>query len=291
MASILESRSARTRREESPAPRVGAVAAAPSSPPIARRALSLAFNVFKRSIVIIAFLALWQIAPTLGWVDKTFLSPLTDVLHAWWGLAQSGELWTNVQASLTRSLSGFAIAISVGVPLGLLIAWYRQLADAVTPLLTVFLNTAAVALLPVFVLILGIGETSKIAIIAYACFWPVLYNTISGAKNVDPLLIRSVQSLGVKGPKLFQKVILPAALPTIFTGIRLAGAASILVLITTELVGAKAGLGYLISNSQFNFQIPQMYAGIVTVAAVGFIFNQILVQLERRVSRWRPESR
>nr|WP_235916176.1 ABC transporter permease [Spelaeibacter cavernicola] len=248
-------------------------------------------KIAKKSAVIIAFLALWQLAPTLGWVDKTFLSPLTEVLHAWWGLAESGELWIDVRASLARSLSGFAIAIAAGVPLGLLIAWYRGLADAVTPLLTIFLNTAAVALLPVFVLILGIGETSKIAIIAYACFWPVLYNTISGAKNVDPLLIRSVQSLGVKGPRLFQKVILPAALPTIFTGIRLAGAASILVLITTELVGAKAGLGYLISSAQFNFQIPQMYAGIVTVAAVGVGFNQTLVWLERRVSRWRVESR
>lgn len=262
----------------------------PTAPRRSNRALAIASTIAKKSAVIILFLALWQFAPALGWVDKTFLSPVTDVAHAWWGLASGGELWVDVRASLVRSLSGFAIAISLGVPLGLLIAWYRTLADAVTPLLTVFLNTAAVALLPVFVLILGIGETSKIAIIAYACFWPVLYNTISGAKNVDPLLIRSVQSLGVKGPRLFQKVILPAALPTIFTGIRLAGAASILVLITTELVGAKAGLGYLISSSQFNFQIPQMYAGIVTVAAVGVGFNQLLVFVERRVSGWRVEN-
>lgn len=262
----------------------------PTAPRRPNRALTIASTIAKKSAVIVIFLALWQFAPALGWVDKTFLSPVPEVAQAWWGLASGGELWVDVRASLARSLSGFAIAISLGVPLGLLIAWYRTLADAVTPLLTIFLNTAAVAVLPVFVLILGIGETSKIAIIAYACFWPVLYNTISGAKNVDPLLIRSVQSLGVKGPRLFQKVILPAALPTIFTGIRLAGAASILVLITTELVGAKAGLGYLISRSQFNFQIPQMYAGIVTVAAVGVGFNQLLVFLERRVSGWRVEN-
>lgn len=257
----------------------------------ARSWVRVARTVVVRSSGIVAFLLLWQLAPTLGWVDKTFLPPVTEVLHAWWGLATSGELWVDVQASLIRSLSGFAIAVVVAVPAGLLIAWYRTLADALSPLLTVFLNTAAVALLPVFVLILGIGETSKIAIVAYASFWPVLYNTISGARDVDPLLVRAVRSLGVTGLQLFQKVIFPGALPTIFTGMRLAGATSILVLITTELVGAKAGLGYLISNSQFNFQIPQMFAGIITVAAVGLVFYQVLISAERRASRWRVPSR
>lgn len=242
-----------------------------------------------RAISAIAvFLGAWQIAPTLGWVDRVFLPPLSEVLVAWWELARSGDLWINVQASLQRSLVGFSIAIVAAVPLGLLIAWYRTLAKIVSPLLAVFLNTAAVALLPVFTLILGIGDVSKTAIITYASFWPVLYNSISGARNVDPLLIKSARSLGTSDLRLFRKVILPAALPTIFTGIRLAGAASILVLITTEFVGAKAGLGYLISSSQFNFQIPQMYAGILTVSAIGVTFNYFLIFLERRVSGWQP---
>jgi len=274
-------RAASTPAALSPAPTV------PESPPVGAKLGRLIRTVAWRSAAVLIFLAIWQFAPTLGWADRTFLTPFSEVIRALWELAVSGELWEDVSISLIRSLSGFFIAISVGVPLGLLIAWYRGVANFLNPLLTIFLNTAAVALLPVFVLILGIDETSKIAIIAYACVWPVLYNTISGARNVDPLLIKSVQSLGVKGPKLFQKVILPAALPTIFTGIRLAGAASILILITTELVGAKAGLGYLISSSQYNFQIPQMYAGIVTVAAIGVGFNALLVYLERRVSHGR----
>lgn len=251
------------------------------------RITALLGTALKRVAAIAVFLAVWQIAPQLGWVDKTFLPPFTDVITAGWHLARSGELWADLRASLTRSLAGFAIAIAVALPLGLVIAWYRHLADVLNPLLSIFLNTAAVALLPVFTLILGIGETSKIAIIAYASFWPVLYNTISGAKNVDPLLIRSARSFGLGNLALFRKVILPAAVPTIFTGVRLAGAASILVLVTTELVGAKAGLGYLISNSEYNFQIPQMYAGIVAVSLVGLAFNSLLVLLERRFSRWR----
>jgi NitT/TauT family transport system permease protein len=252
-----------------------------------RRTTRLLSTAVRRVSAIAVFLSLWQLAPSLGWVDKTFLPPLTVVLDAWWGLARSGDLWTDVHASLQRSMVGFSIAICVAVPLGLLIAWYRSVAEIVSPLLAIFLNTAAVALLPVFTLILGIGDTSKISIIAYASFWPVLYNTIGGAKNVDPLLIKSARSLGTSDLRLFRKVILPAALPTIFTGVRLAGAASILVLITTEFVGAKAGLGYLISSSQFNFQIPQMYAGILTVSVIGVSFNYFLLFLERRVSGWR----
>ena len=255
---------------------------------VRRRGVRYLARAVRRVSAIVVFFGVWQFAPSLGWVDKTFLPPLTRVLDAWWGLATSGDLWTDVEASLHRSLIGFGIAIAVGVPVGLLIGWYRSVAEIVSPLLAIFLNTAAVALLPVFTLILGIGDTSKIAIIAYASFWPVLYNTISGAKNVDPLLIKSARSLGTPDFQLFRKVILPAALPTIFTGVRLAGAASILVLITTEFVGAKAGLGYLISSSQFNFQIPQMYAGILTVSVIGVAFNYLLLFVERRVSGWRP---
>ncbi|HKC29101.1 MAG TPA: ABC transporter permease [Jatrophihabitans sp.] len=240
-------------------------------------------------VSIAALLTAWQLAPTLGWVDKTFLPPLSQVLHAWWNLAGSGQLWADTSISLQRSLTGFGIAILFGVPLGLLIGWYPLAAELLNPLLTVFLNTAALALLPVFTLILGIGETSKIAIIVYASVWPILYNTISGVRNVDPLLIKSARSLGVGPVRLFQKVILPASAPTIFTGVRLSGAASILVLITTEMVGAKAGLGYLIINSQFNFQIPQMYAGILTVSLVGVAFNALLRGLERRFSTWRVD--
>jgi NitT/TauT family transport system permease protein len=175
----------------------------------------------------------------------------------------------------------------VGIPLGLLIGWYPLAAELLSPVFVIFLNTAAIALLPVFTLILGIGETSKITIIVYASLWPILYNTISGVRAVDPLLIKSARSLGLSPLRLFQKVILPAAVPTIFTGIRLAGAASILVLVTTEMVGAKAGLGYLILNSQFNFQIPAMYAGILTVSVIGVLFNYLLSSLERRFSTWR----
>ncbi|MGV9245201.1 ABC transporter permease [Streptomyces sp. NPDC003710] len=240
-----------------------------------------------KSAAIVALLLLWETAPRLGLVDRTFLPPFGEVARAWWGLAADGQLVDNARASLVRSFSGFGLAVAVAVPLGLLIGWYQPVADLLGPLLEVFRNTAALALLPVFVLLLGIGETSKISIVVYACTWPILLNTISAVRSVDPTLLKLAKSMDLSAPRLFQKVILPSSVPVIFTGIRLAGAASILVLVAAEMIGAKAGLGYLINASQYNFAIPQMYAGILTISAIGVVFNQFLVAAERRLSSWR----
>ncbi len=256
-------------------------------PAVLRRLPGLLLSGAIKSVAVLALLLLWELAPRFELVDRTFLPPFSEVLDAWYGLLQSGQLADNTWASLTRSLSGFGLAVAIGVPLGLLIGWYRPVANLLSPLLELFRNTAALALLPVFVLILGIGETSKISIVLYACLWPILLNTISAVRSVDPTLIRLARSLDLSAPRLFQKVILPASVPVIFTGVRLAGAVSILVLVAAEMVGAKAGLGYLINASQYNFAIPQMYAGIVTISVIGLVFNQLLVALERRFTAWR----
>lgn len=236
----------------------------------------------------VALLAtIWEVAPRLRLVDPYFVPPLSTVLRAWGELAATGQLWTHVEASLVRSGVGFVLALTLAIPLGAVIAWYSPVREVLTPVLEIFRNTAALAILPVFVLLLGIGETSKIAIVVFACFFPVLLSTISGVASVDVQLLRSARVLGLSPVTTFRKVVFPAAVPTIFTGIRIAGAAAILVLIAAEMIGATAGLGYLINYSQYNFLIPQMYAGILTTALIGLAVNYALVAIERRLSSWR----
>lgn len=244
-------------------------------------------TVFRRLLLLLLLLALWEIAPRAGWVDAAFFPPISVVAHAWLDMWHDGTTRENLLASLMRSVSGFGLAVLVGIPLGLLIGWYRRLADLLNPVIELFRNTATLALLPVFILLLGIGEASKIAIVFYACTWAILLNTVSGVRNVDPLLIKCARSMGLSPLRLFQKVVLPSAVPTIFTGIRLAGATSILVLVAAEMVGANAGLGYYITYAQNNFQIDRMYAGILTVSALGLVINYGLVALERRFSAWK----
>ncbi|MBP2707724.1 ABC transporter permease [Microbispora sp. RL4-1S] len=241
----------------------------------------------RRTLALVLLAAAWEVLPRTGLVDPVFVPPLSQVLAAWYDLLLSGQLAEHFEASLIRSLGGFGLAIVVAIPLGLAIGWYRPVADFLSPVLELFRNTSAVALLPVFILILGLGEPSKIVFVFYACSWPILLNTISGVKTVEPLLVKSARSMGLGPLRLFQKVILPAAVPTVFTGVRLAGATSILVLLFAEMVGAKAGLGYLVQDAQFNFRIPDMYAGIITISALGLLFNLLLLRVERRFSTWR----
>ncbi|NKX93919.1 ABC transporter permease [Sanguibacter hominis ATCC BAA-789] len=256
-------------------------------PPLRQRLSGGALRAARSSAAILAFLSLWEVAPRVGLVDPVFLPSLSTVLAAFGELATSGELTKHVTASLGRAGVGFGIALATSIPVGIAIGWYRPVAELLTPILELFRNTAALALLPVFILILGIGETSKIALVVYACSFPILLTTISGVRTVDPLLVKSARSLGLPPVPLFWHVVLPAAVPTIFTGVRMAGSASILVLIAAEMIGAKAGLGFLITYTQYNFQIPEMYAGIIVIALTGLAINGVLLTIERRLSRWR----
>lgn len=260
----------------------------PAAAPLKRLA-EYGLRVLRNSSALLLFFGLWEALPRLGWIDATFLPPFSDVLRTIAATTASGELVGHFLASGGRALAGFVIAIAIGVPLGLLIGWYRTLEEILNPLLEIFRNTAPLAILPVFVLILGMGETSKICMVIYSCVWPVILNTISGVRNVDPLLLRSARAMGLTPLKLFRKVVLPASVPTVFTGIRVAGAYAILVLIAAEMVGAKEGLGYLVNYSQFTFEIPKMYAGIITLALLGLGFNQVLVWVERYLTAWKSE--
>ena len=261
----------------------------PEAPSRTQRVVSALRAGVRRSAAVVLFLLLWEFGTQylLEPTRKVFLPPLHVVLGALWELARTGQLQEHLQASLTRSVVGFGLAVVAGVVLGIAVAWYDGLREVLTPLLELFRNTAALALLPVFTLLLGIGELSKVSIVAFAAFFPVLLNTVAGVRTVDPLLVRAARTLGLSNLQLFVKVVLPSAVPTIFTGIRMAGTASILVLIAAEMVGAKAGLGYLIVNAQSSFQIPQMYAGILTVSVFGLVVNIALVRLERHFSAWR----
>ena len=247
----------------------------------------LAGRTATRSLLILVLFAVWEIAPRNDWVNPIFLPPLSDVLDAAWRLTTDGTLGHHVGASLTRSVVGFGIAVVAGVTLGLLIGWYRFLADLLTPVLEILRNTAALALLPVVTLLLGIGETAKISLVVYAALFPILLNTLTGVRTVDPLLVRSARSLNLPPHQIFIKVVLPSAVPSIFTGLRMGAAASILVLVAAEMIGAKSGLGYLIQASQLNFQIANMYVGIIAIAALGLLANYGLLAVQRRLSRWR----
>lgn len=244
------------------------------------------FSLGRTASGLILLAVAWELLPKLGVVDPHFVTPFGRVVATWWHLLRDGMLWQQVRPSLVRAGIGFGAAVVIGIPLGAAIAWYRPVREVATPVLEIFRNTAALAILPVFTLILGIGELTKYTIVCYACLFPILLNTISGITNVDKQLMRTARVLGLSPVATFRKVALPAAMPTIFTGIRISGAVSVMVLLAAEMVGATAGLGYFINASEQGFQVPEMYAGILSITLLGLAINYGLLFLERRLSGW-----
>jgi ABC-type nitrate/sulfonate/bicarbonate transport system permease component len=205
-------------------------------------------------------------------------------------LVRSGELQRDVAASLYRVVVGFAIASVIGVATGLAVGTWRTLEDLLDPMIELLRPIPPLAFLPMMVLWFGIGEGSKIAFIAYAAFFPVFTTTLEGIKFVDPVLLRAAASLGATQREMFRYVVLPAALPSIVTGLRLAFGLSFFVIVAAEFIAADSGLGYLINDARTFFLVSQMLLGAAVIGIIGFAFNTGLRRLETWLLRWRKPA-
>ncbi|MDD9147420.1 MULTISPECIES: ABC transporter permease [unclassified Sporolactobacillus] len=243
--------------------------------------------IFDKSIGWILLLLIWQAVVSFGIVDRAYLSSPVQVAAAIYQFFASGEIWGNLISSLQRSLTGFLLAIVIGIALGVTLGWFRRLEAIVDPVLQFFRQMSSFALFPVFILFLGIGELSKDAIIFWSAFWPILLNTINGVENVEKLLINSAISMGASQFYIFRKVVVPASIPRILTGIRLGGAYSITALVAAEMIGAPSGLGIFVLTAQQTFHIPSMYGGIVILALLGLAINFIITIIEKRLTGWK----
>jgi NitT/TauT family transport system permease protein len=242
----------------------------------------------RRMLGIVAFFALWEFLPRAGLVNANFLSPFTTVVATAADLLKSGVLLKHIGVSLRRSVIGLAIGFGISVPLGILIASFKRLEYYLDPLLQALRQTSIIALLPVFLLLFGIKESAKYAIVCWGVWAPLLLNTVSGVKGVDPILLKAARAMGAGRLTVYLRVVFPSALPTVVTGLRLAATSSLLILTAAEMMGASSGLGYLIFYSQTLYQIPNMYAAILTMSVLGILINYLLVLLEKRATRWKP---
>ncbi len=248
-----------------------------------------------RTVSIVLFFALWA---AFSFANARYLklfnpilmpSPL-DVLRTGIEQVRSGELQNDILASLSRVLQGFAIAAILGVSLGMAVGRSPFLENLLDPMLELLRPIPPLAFLPMMVLWFGIGESSKIAFIAYAAFFPIFTTTLEGIKYVDPLLLRAAASLGANRRDMFRYVVLPAAMPGIITGLRLGFGLSFFVIVAAEFIAADSGLGYLINDARTFFLVSQMLLGAAVIGLIGFTFNRLLRLLEARLLRWRKTA-
>lgn len=238
------------------------------------------------SIIVLAIL--WQVSATAGWINPAVIPPLDRIFDAVTNGFVNGPLWRDVAISLQRSGIAFAAAVAIGIPLGLFMGEIRIIERALDPILQLLRQTSALALYPVFILLLGLGETSKVFVIFWATLFPILLATIGGVKQADPKLIEMARVYGARRSHIFRSVVLPGALPQIFVGLRLSATTALLLLIAAEMIGANSGLGFQVMNAQYNFQIPLMFGAILLLAAFGLLANAILETLQKRLCRWAP---
>jgi NitT/TauT family transport system permease protein len=244
-------------------------------------------RVFEKSIVIILILIAWWILPK--YFKSLFLPSLQDVLVALVKMIQDGEIIKHTLGSLGRAVSGLLVAEALAIPLGVLLGWFPRFERYLDPLFVALRNLSVLAVLPLFVLFLGIGEVSKVSVIAFGCFFPQLINTIEGVKNVDPILIKAARSMGLSSFGIFRKVVLPGSMSYIIAGFRLCASISLLILVGAEMLGAEYGLGYMIYHYQQAYMIPKMYAGIIIMVVIGVVVNGLIARLEKRLTIWQEK--
>jgi NitT/TauT family transport system permease protein len=243
-----------------------------------------------RLSAVAAFLVLWSIVSgaVVIWqlFNPIFLPGPWLVLGNVLDMAVRGQLWIHLAATLERVAVGFGTGAGLGVGLGLAAGHLRPIRAVVEPLVELLRPIPPLAVLPMFIVWVGIGETSKIGFITYATFFPIFLTTVTGVRQIDPLLLRAARSLGARGPALFTRVILPAALPDVLTGLRLGVALAFFVIVISEFIGAEQGLGFLINDGRNFFQVPQMLGAAVVLGLLGYAGNELVRWLERRLTRW-----
>jgi NitT/TauT family transport system permease protein len=238
---------------------------------------------------VLVFLVAWQLLPLLGGLFEQYIVPPTQVVGEINVLVRSGELWGHIAVSFQRAFLGFLLAALVAIPLGFVMGGaFRGIERTIGPILLFLGKLNPFSLFPLFVMALGIGEVSKTAIVMWVCVWPLLFRTVSGVRDLDPLLIKAARGMGCGKLTLFVKVVLPGATPEIFNGLQGAAGTSFFILVAAEMIGSTRGLGYLVWNAQMQFMIPRLFAATVTISLLGLAINWGLKKLERRLLSWRP---
>ena len=239
---------------------------------------------------VLGFLALWSIVSTAVVVLKLF-NPIFFpgpwvVAGALVTLAMKGQLWGHIGATLERVALGFSTGALLAIGLGLPSGHFRVVRNIVEPVVELLRPIPPLAMLPLFLVWIGIGETSKVGFITYATFFPMFLTTVHAVGQMDPLLVRAAQSLGARPSQLFFRVILPAALPDMLTGLRLGIALSFFVIVISEFIGAEQGLGFLINDGRSFFLVPQMLGAAALLGLFGYAGNALVRFAERRLLRW-----
>ena len=238
----------------------------------------------RRLGLVLALLVVWQLAALRGLPDY-LLSPL-DIGRNFVTALGTSELYVDAWASLMRAIPGFLIGTAAGVALGLAAGIWKSFDEMLSPLVFLSYPVPKIVMLPVFMLWFGIGDLSKVLIIALACFYPSFINAFYGARATPRILVWSARNMGATQAQIFRRVVLPGALPLIFAGMRVSLALSFIVMFATEMINARSGLGHLIREAENGLRFDLMYVALLAIAILGYAGDRLLRFLRGKLLPW-----
>ena len=237
----------------------------------------------------VAALLLWQLASNAGLVDQRYVPSPVSIAVAGWDLALSGELARHIGASLYRLAIGFVLGAVPGVFIGMVMGLNRWVRAALDPLVAALYPIPKIAILPLLMLVFGLGDGSKIVVVAMSVLFLTIINTTVGVIQLDRIYFDVAQNYRTPWHKLFLRVILPGALPTILAGLRISLGVSLVVLVGAEFVASQSGIGYLIWSSWQTLMVEQMFVGIIVITVLGVLSTFFLHECERLLIPWRRD--
>ncbi|TDC49255.1 ABC transporter permease [Jiangella ureilytica] len=280
-------------RTDVASPRLAGGRGEPSPPVRARKPwwhrIGLTTSRRRALISLLIGVAIWEFVARVLVDGSLFFVPLTDVVRAGYDLTLTGELQHHAWVSFQEFFYGLLLAVLVGVPLGMAVGISTRVRDYVQPWISGFYSTPLIALAPLFILWLGIGIVSKVAVVFAMALFPITINTTAGIKNTDQDLIDVARAFGYSRTDIFRKVLLPSALSFIVTGFRLAVGRGIVAVVVAEFFGSRGGLGYLILVSSQSFAMDRLLLAVLLLAFTGVIGIGLVGRLERRLAPWRED--
>jgi ABC-type nitrate/sulfonate/bicarbonate transport system permease component len=237
-------------------------------------------------VFIALLLALWEISVRAGWIQLFGFPPFSRVIEAFWAFLASGEVATVLLPSLYRWAVGYTIAIVAGIALGVLMGYLPFFYRLLEPITELIRPIPSPAYVPVAIIFLGIDDPMKIFVIAFASVFPIVVNTFAGVRGIDAVQLNTARTFGIGRLTTMWHVVLPAASPFIFAGMRVSLAISLILTIIAEMIAGNSGIGYYILLAQRSFRVGEMYAGIIVLGLVGYALNRLFLVLEGRVLKW-----
>jgi sulfonate transport system permease protein len=232
----------------------------------------------------------WKIASDTGAINKNIFASPQSVLQILKEMLEDGKYFKNVLASLQRVVEGYAIGAVLGFLLGTVIGLYKNVDRAFVAVIGILRPIPPIALIPFFILWLGIGETAKITVIAIGSFWPVLLNTMQGIQEADKKLLEVAEVFGKSKLTMFVKIVLPSAVPAIFTGLRLGISQAWTCVVTAEMIAASAGVGFMIQYARELAQPNMLFLGIITIGLIGVLIDLLMLFLQKKIVYWKAET-